>query len=288
MLERDEQLQVADSALRAAERGAGSVIVVEGAAGIGKTSLLAAVERRAEHRGLTCLSAAAGERERDLQWSVARSLVAGALPKLSDSARGELDRGPARLVLGLVGEPVAAGAPADRGALLYALYWLVVALAAQAPVLLCVDDAHWADEASLRWLEYLGARIRQIGMVLAVSRRTDAAPIQLQALTAHEWSRVLRPAPLSAPACARVLAGALGREPEPVFADACCELTAGNPFLLGALTSWLRARDVQPVRTEVPRLGDARPGEVKTWAMLRLQGLAAPALEGSRWEMAPV
>src|SRR5450432_3066321 len=104
MLERDEQLQMADSALRTAERGAGSVIVVEGAAGIGKTSLLAAVDRRAEHRGLTCLWAAAGERERDLEWSVVRTLVAGALEELSDSSRAELERGPARLVLGLMGE----------------------------------------------------------------------------------------------------------------------------------------------------------------------------------------
>ena len=50
MLERDEQLQMADIALRAAERGAGSIIVLEGPAGIGKTTLLAAIERRARHR----------------------------------------------------------------------------------------------------------------------------------------------------------------------------------------------------------------------------------------------
>ena len=96
-----------------------------------------------------------------------RSLVAAAVEKLSDVSRAELERGPARLVLPLVGEPVSTEAPVDQGALLYALYWLVVTLASEAPLLLSVDDAHWADEASLRWLEYLGARIREIGIVLA-------------------------------------------------------------------------------------------------------------------------
>ena len=64
--------------------------------------------------------------------------------------------------------------------------------------------------------------------------------------------------------------------------DACCDLTAGNPFLLGALVSWLRAHGIRPVRAELPRLGEARPGEVQSWAMLRLQGLPPPALEVTR------
>src|SRR6202161_2892016 len=93
MLERDEQLQMADSALRTAERGGGVVVVLGGAGGKGKTSLLAAIERRAQHRGLTCLWAAAGERERDLEWSVVRSLVANAVEALSDVSRAELERG---------------------------------------------------------------------------------------------------------------------------------------------------------------------------------------------------
>ena len=40
--------------------------------------------------------------------------------------------------------------------MLHGLYWLVVNLAAGRPVLLAVDDAHWADEASLRWLAWPG------------------------------------------------------------------------------------------------------------------------------------
>jgi DNA-binding CsgD family transcriptional regulator len=282
VLEREEELLTADSALRAAERGAGSVLVIDGPAGIGKTSLLAAIAHRAERRQVACVWATGGEREQDLEWSVVKSLFAGVVEKLSESARGEVERGAARLALPLVGGHASAGAPADQGALLYALYWLVVGLAAEAPLLLCVDDAHWADEASLRWLEYLGARISEVGVVLAVGHRTDATPIELQALAAHPSAQVLEPAPLSGEACACILGDRLARAPDKAFVDACCELTGGNPFLLGALVNWLRAQGVEPAGAQVPRLAEARPGEIERWTTLRLQALAPPALDVAR------
>jgi len=282
VLEREEELLTADSALRAAERGAGSVLILEGPAGIGKTSLLAAIAHRAQLRQVGCLWATAGERERDLEWSVVRTLCSGAVDALPGAARTELEHGAARLALPLIEGLASPGTPADRGALFYALYWLVVGMAAAAPLLLCVDDAHWADEASLGWTEYLGARLSEVGIVLAVSHRCDTIPIQLQALAAHPSARVLEPLPLSGQACARMLADRMARPPEPAFVEACRELTAGNPFLLGTLVNWLRERGVEPVAAQVPRLAEARPGEIERWAMLRLQALAPPALDVAR------
>ena len=282
VLEREQELLTADSALRAAERGAGSVLILEGPAGIGKTSLLAAIAQRAERRQMECLWATAGERERDLEWSVLRSLFAGAVAQLSDGGRAELERGAARLATPLVDGFGSAGPPTDHGALLYGFYWLVVGLAGEAPLLLCVDDAQWADEASLRWLEYLGARIPEVGIVLAISHRSDASPIQVRALAADRSSRVLHLAPLSGQACARVLADRMAYTPDPAFVDACRELTAGNPFLLGTLVNWLRDQGVEPVRAQVPRLAEARPGEIARWAMLRLEALPPPSLDAAR------
>ena len=150
------------------------MLILDGPAGIGKTSLLGAIAHRAQRRQVVCLWATGAERERDLEWSVVRSLFAGSVEAIVCPARAELERGAARMALPLVGGLASAGAPADRGALLYALYWLLVGLAGGAPLLLCVDDAHWADEASLGWLEYLGARIPEVRIVLAVSHRSDA------------------------------------------------------------------------------------------------------------------
>ena len=65
LLERDEQLGQLEVALDAAPHG-GSVVVVSGVAGVGKTSLLQAAVTRARSRGLAVLSARGEELERDL------------------------------------------------------------------------------------------------------------------------------------------------------------------------------------------------------------------------------
>jgi hypothetical protein len=58
-------------------------------------------------------------------------------------------------------------------AVLHGLFWLTINLADQAPLLLAVDDAHWADDASLRWLAYLTPRLDGPSVSLAVALRTD-------------------------------------------------------------------------------------------------------------------
>lgn len=104
VLEREEDLLTADSRLRAAEQGAGSVLILDGPAGIGKTSLLGAIAHRAQRRQVVCLWATGAERERDLEWSVVRSLFAGSVEAMSVPARAELERGAARMALPLVGD----------------------------------------------------------------------------------------------------------------------------------------------------------------------------------------
>ena len=56
----------------------------------------------------------------------------------------------------------------------HGLYWLAFNLAAPAtPLLLVVDDGHWADEASLRWLAYLASRLEGLDVSLVVAMRPD-------------------------------------------------------------------------------------------------------------------
>jgi len=84
---------------------------------------------------------------------------------------------------------------------LHGLYWLVVNLAAGRPVLLAVDDAHWADEPSLRWLAYLARRLDALAAGLLVALRPGDPAVMgapLLALCA-EAAAVLRPALLSEP-----------------------------------------------------------------------------------------
>ena len=69
------------------------------------------------------------------------------------------------------GEASAVGA-ADRSyAVLHGLYWLTSNLAEQAPLLLAVDDAHWADVPSLRFLHYLARRVEDLPVLMVVALR---------------------------------------------------------------------------------------------------------------------
>lgn len=82
-------------------------------------------------------------------------------------------------------------------AVLHGLYWLVANMAADRPVLIAVDDAHWADEPSLRWLAYLAPRLDGLAAGLLVASRPDDPAVMAPALVAVHTAAagVLRPAP---------------------------------------------------------------------------------------------
>ena len=144
LLERDDELELLLRAVAAAERGDGALAVVEGEAGIGKTSLLDAVCAEARERGFSVLRARGGELERDFGFGLVRQLFEAVLAGESDAGRAELLEGVAAIVEPIFGRHGDAGASPGQDAAFAAqhgLYWLAANLAARAPLLLCVDDA---------------------------------------------------------------------------------------------------------------------------------------------------
>jgi len=107
-------------------------------------------------------------------------------------------------------ETEAAGAvDRDRAAaVLYGLYWLLAGVAERRPVLLLVDDAHWLDPASARFVVYLARRVTSLPVLLVVGLRTGerAGVVGLDAELGELAASVLRPALLSKrrapPSCA--------------------------------------------------------------------------------------
>ena len=95
----------------------------------------------------------------------------------------------------------------------HGLHWLCARLAEQRPLALLVDDAHWADEHSLRFLAYLEARIEEIPACVIVAVRTGetaAAPEALTRLIEREPRTAVRLSPLSPAAVAELVRGSLG------------------------------------------------------------------------------
>ena len=167
LLERDAALAQIDQRLRAAIAGGGSLLLLEGPAGISKTRLVLAAGRHGRELGLATLSARGSELEQDFAYGLVRQLFEAPLVAASPPEHAELLAGAAGRAAGLLGvrapDSGAADALLDPSfAILHGLYWLCANLARRSPVLLCVDDAHWADQASLRFLNYLGRRLEEL------------------------------------------------------------------------------------------------------------------------------
>ena len=160
------------AAVRAAAEGRGSLVVVAGPGGIGKSRLLASGREIAREAGHRVLGARCSELERSFPFGAVRQLFEPLLLG-GDGAVGELFGGAAALAAPLF-TAAEVGGEEDDDALfsrLHGLYWLVANLAAAGPVTMVVDDAHWGDEASIRFLTFLAPRLADLRAVLLIGSR---------------------------------------------------------------------------------------------------------------------
>src|SRR6266511_2046082 len=174
LLERDVELSELRGELEGVRAGHGSLVLVEGPAGIGKTALLRDIRLRAERRGLTVLSARGGEIERDFAFGVVQQLLEPQLARVSWARKGALLSGAAALASPLFGDADAgrAGGSNPTYRILHGLYWLVANVAADAPLMILVDDVHFADLPSLRFLAFLPPRLEELPVFVAGAVRT--------------------------------------------------------------------------------------------------------------------
>ncbi len=131
---------------------------------------------------------------------------------------------------------------------LHGLYWLIANLARQQPLLICVDDAQWADEASMAAERFLSLRIADLPMVLLLAARpaeVGQLAVPLAEILADPATVSIRPGPLSAEGAGHRIEALLGSG-DPDFAAACHHATGGNPFLLEQLVSEIRAEGIEP------------------------------------------
>jgi len=279
LLERADELAAVDAAIAGAQNGAGRLVVIEGPAGIGKTSLLAEGRARAADSGLTVLYARASELEAAFSFGIVRQLFEAAVataPRVLGGAAAQAAR------LFTAGES-SEGSEEDVYALLHGLYWLTANLAESRPLALAVDDVQWSDPPSLRWLAYLARRLEGVPVcVLATLRPVEDEHPLLGELLADPGTAILRPNALSAPSVAELVREELGADAEDAFCVASLHATGGNPLLLRELLRTLAGEDVAPVAASVAVVERLAPDAVTRSVRLRLGRLPPEAVRLAR------
>jgi hypothetical protein len=213
LIERCAELEAVDRAVRSVAGGSGAALLIEAPAGRGKSALLDAAAARAVAAGWLVRRSAHGPAEQALPFNVIRTL-------LEHPVRGADIADPAAApALALLRD----GRPADD-AFAHSFFRLCGALAAGRPLALLVDDAQWADAASLDALAHLARRAGDVPVLVLLAARPPVPDALAGA------APVLRPAPLSADGAARLL----GRAPD-AWTARCHRATGGDPWLLGEL-----------------------------------------------------
>jgi DNA-binding CsgD family transcriptional regulator len=293
LLERDRELERIRSLLQRAQDGRGRALAIEGPAGIGKTALLATAREAAESGGFRLLRGRGAELEREFAFGVVRQLVEPVLAGASEGERASILDGPPALAARLLGLPgLAEGpdaappvAPDPSFAVLHGLYWLCANLAAQRPLALVLDDAHWADGASLRFLAFLLPRLEELHLaVLLGARPAEAGDNRdlLAALTTDPAAESVTLRPLTTSGVTRLVAMGLGAEPDDDFAAACREATGGTPFLVHTLVEALREERISPVAASAGKVQGLATASLGRWALLRLGQLGPDATRLAR------
>jgi predicted ATPase len=243
-----------------AERGSAgpAALLLEGEAGIGKSTLWLAGVEEARRRGRVVLQARPAEAEAQLAFAGLGDLLEGSPEEtIGDLPRPQTDA----LRVALLLEPPS-GSPPDERALGVALLGLLRRLARERPVLVAVDDVQWLDTASARTLEFAWRRLRTEPVGLLLARR--AGSHAQSALTLGE--RVGVP-PLSMGAVHRLLHARLGLVLTRPALRRVHEAAGGNPFYALEL-----GRAAKPATGEPPLVPEHLPDLVRA----RLEALPGP------------
>lgn len=189
------------------------------------------------------LRARGSEMEREFGFGLVRQLFVPLLQGLPAAELARLFTGPAALAAAIFGLTDAEGI--DLGgaeASLYGLFWMLAVLADGGPLVLAIDDAHWSDAASLRFVHYLGRRLDGLPVLLALAARPNEPGVEaemLRGLTTALEMPTIRPTLLSEAATAELVRERLGDEAADEVAGAAHRATGGNPLLIEELLAEL-------------------------------------------------
>jgi DNA-binding CsgD family transcriptional regulator/tetratricopeptide (TPR) repeat protein len=285
---RVEELQTLEEARRRAADADPAVVLVGGEAGVGKTRLVTELTARCGTDGTRvlaggCVPVGDGALPYAPIVEALRALVgdvgAGALRELVGPSWPELAR-----LLPAMGDPEAG--PAGQGAqprLFELLLGLLGRLSEQAPLLLVVEDLHWADRSTRDLLAFLVRNLRRERVLVVVTYRTDEPGQQrlgpyLAELDRNSSVERIELSRLDQVQTTAQLVGILGAAPAADLVEAVFARSEGNPFFTEELLAVVRAGSGELPAT----LRDLLRGRVQTLPDHARQVLTLVAVAGRR------
>ncbi|MFE3850013.1 ATP-binding protein [Streptomyces griseorubiginosus] len=283
--ERDEELTAVERAVDSLcedRSSAGSLLVIRGEAGFGKTALLAQTRRIAEARGCTVWSARGGETLRSVPFNVVRQLLQPALLSLMPEE--------AREYLGdwydIAGPALGIADPGERQAdpqgVCDGLVAAVRRLARRTwPLVLTVDDAHWADQETLRWLAAFAERLDDLSVLVVVARRPGEATGEsarlLDTVAAAAGRPVTNLSALTPPATAGLTRATLGEHADAPFCREVWAVTGGNPYETVELLAKVQDSELEPTEDSASELRELNRSARGGGLVARLEELGIDA-----------
>lgn len=280
---REQELKLALQLVKGVVGGKSGVLLIEGEAGVGKSRLVQQIREDAVALGARVLWGSGHPLERTRPFGVIGEAM-DLRPSSSDPRRaavGRLLRGGG----GSLDPRTVAPAPDVRFRVVDEVVELMETVAASVPVVLIVEDLHWADESSLVAVGAIVHQLHDMPLLVVATLRPGPRARALDILL-DDWivseARLIELLGLGAEEVATLVNAVLGARPGPILAS-IVEKAAGNPLwiveLLRSLSSegWLRRRGIC-----AEAAADELPGTFRELVLRRLHYLPAGALDALR------
>lgn len=276
--------------LERAIAGEGAVLLLGGDAGVGKSRLVRDLKGAAVRKGARVVEGRCSEAESSVPYG-----------PLMDALRFRIARGEGDAVARVLGPLARLLAPhfpqLDTGALpsprrtperpFDPIYGVLERLCADAPLLLVLEDVHWADPTSLEMLHQLASRATPLSLLLVATYRSDELhnehPLRRLLLTLgrERAGESMHLGPLDEAETTEMLTDILGAPPDPAFADAIWRRTEGNPFFIEELLSALAGGGNLPAESATAAALDRvrLPATVSEAVLARVTAVGPRAVE---------